>query len=84
MNQVRARTASRNPAIRLLLIGLSFILVNLYVTLREQLMTRPRVAVTSTRPWLTLHRLALMLGRAIENLFGISEIVQHRHSTVLS
>jgi putative transposase len=84
MNQVRARTASRNPAIRLLLIGLSFILVNLYVTLREQLMTRPRAAVTSTRPWLTLHRLALMLGRAIENLFGISEIVQHRHSTVLS
>ena len=32
----------------------------------------------------SVHRLALMLGRAIENLFSISEIVQHRHSTILS
>jgi IS4 transposase len=39
MNQVRARTTSRNPTLRLLLVGLAFILVNLYVALRDCLTT---------------------------------------------
>jgi putative transposase len=84
MNQVRARTTSRNPALRLLLTGLAFILVNLYVILRDPLMTRPRRMTTRSRLWLSLRRLALMIGRAIEQLFGVSPVVQHRHSVVLS
>jgi hypothetical protein len=35
MNQVRARTTSRNPVIRLLLVGLAFILFNLYIANRQ-------------------------------------------------
>ena len=37
MNQLRARTTSRSPVFRLLLVGLAFILVNLYITLRRAL-----------------------------------------------
>jgi hypothetical protein len=36
MNQVRARTTSRNPVIRLLLVGLAFILFNLYIANRQR------------------------------------------------
>jgi len=37
MNQVRARTSTRNPVIRLLLVGLAFALFNLYIALRQNL-----------------------------------------------
>lgn len=37
MNQVRARTSTRNPVIRLLLVGLAFVLFNLYFSLRQTL-----------------------------------------------
>ena len=84
MNAVRARTTTRNPAIRLLLVGLAFILVNLYVALRDRLMTRPSEPTTWVRCWLSLRRLAFLIGRAIEQRFGVKEVVQHRYSTVLS
>jgi putative transposase len=84
MNQVRARTSTRNPVIRLLLIGLAFILVNLYVALRETLTPLPRVAAPSPYIWLSLCRLARLLSRAIEQLFGTKAVLQHRPSTMLS
>jgi hypothetical protein len=31
MNRVRARTASTNPALRLLLVGIAFLLINIWV-----------------------------------------------------
>jgi putative transposase len=84
MNQVRARTSTRNPVIRLLLIGLAFILVNLYVALRESLTTVPRGETSLAYTWLTLCRLARLLSRAIEQLVGTRAVFQHRPSTVLS
>ena len=36
MNHVHARTTPRNPVIRLLFVGLVFILLNLYILLRHQ------------------------------------------------
>jgi putative transposase len=48
MNQVRARTTSRNPVIRLLLVGLAFILFNLYIANRQHLQF-----VRKTRPSLS-------------------------------
>ena len=84
MNDVRARTTTRNPVVRLLLVGLAFILVNLYVTLRDSLMTRPSPTTAGARFWLSLRRLAFMIGRAIEQRFGVAEVVQHRYVTVLS
>ncbi|MBI5841222.1 MAG: transposase [Chloroflexi bacterium] len=35
MNQVRARTTSRNPVIRFLLVGLAFVMFNLYIANRQ-------------------------------------------------
>jgi hypothetical protein len=84
MNQVRARTTSRNPTLRLLLVGLAFILVNLYVALRGQLSSASRHAPATASPWLSLRRLALLLGRAVEQLFGVTAIVQRRRTLLLS
>ena len=84
MNDVRARTTTRNPAIRLLLVGLAFILVNLYVTLRDRLATGISGRIYPVRFWLSLRRLAFLLGRVVEQQFGVADVIQHRHSTVLS
>ena len=84
MNQVRARTTSRNPTLRLLLVGLAFILVNLYVALRNQLCSATRPSVARAAPWLSLRRLALLLGRAVEQLLGITAILQRRRTLLLS
>ena len=66
MNQVRARTTSQNPALRLLLVGLAFVIFNLYIASREY------IAIASKNPvkprqkgWLTLRRLAHMLTLVI-------------------
>ena len=84
MNQVRARTASRNPTVRLLLVGLAFILVNLYVALRDHLTTRPQADEGAARPWLSLRRLAFLLSRAVEQCLGVTAVVQHHPVTMLS
>lgn len=84
MNQVRARTSTRNPGIRLLLIGLAFILVNLYVALRETLTTARQAQTPTAHPWLTLCRLARLLSRAIEEWAGTRAVFQHRPSPLFS
>jgi putative transposase len=84
MNQVRARTSTRNPVIRLLLIGLAFILVNLYVAVRDSLTTLRQAETPAAYTWLTLCRLARLLSRALEQLLGTRAVFQHRPSTVLS
>jgi hypothetical protein len=84
MNQVRAQTTSRNPTLRLLLVGLAFILVNLYVALRGQLSSTFRPAPTTASPWLSLRRLALLLGRAVKQRFGVTAIFQRRRTLLLS
>jgi IS4 transposase len=84
MNQVRARTTSRNPTLRLLLVGLAFSLVNLYVALRDQLRSATPATVTTTVSWLSLCRLALLLGRAVEQVLGVTPILQRRRTLLLS
>jgi len=79
MNQVRARTSTRNPVIRLLLVGLAFVLFNLYITLRQHLSSALKEPLESPKHfWLSLHRLALMLGRAIEWVWGINDVLQNQ------
>jgi putative transposase len=85
MNQVRARTTTRNPAIRLLLVGLALILFNLYISLRQALTSnRKRFSRPSLRPWLSLRRLAFLLARAIERLWNITDVFQHQSVLALS
>lgn len=82
MNQVRARTTSRNPVIRLLLVGLAFILFNLYISNRQHFSICLK---NPTKPfskfWLTLRRLVRMLAHAVENLYNLADVVS-RHTRV--
>jgi len=85
MNQVRARTSTRNPVVRLLLVGLAFVLFNLYIALRQNLSSALKYTIQSPKHFrLSLRRPALMLGRAIECLWGIADVLQHQPSFVLS
>jgi putative transposase len=85
MNQVRARTSTRNPVIRLLLVGLAFVIFNLYITLRQSLSSALKQSLEPTkRFWLSLLRIALMLARAIESLWGIEQVLQIQPCGTLS
>ena len=85
MNQVRARTSTRNPVLRLLLVGLAFVLFNLYITLRQNLTSALKQPLQlPKRFWLSLRRLALLLGRAIEHFWGTTEIIQLQPCRTLS
>lgn len=73
---MRARTTSRNPALRLLLVGLALLIVNLYVTLRQCWLTLSRYG--QRRRWveLTLLRLTQLWLRHLEQLLGVTEVLQ--------
>jgi hypothetical protein len=76
VEQLRARTASPSPALRLLLMGLALILLNIYLTLRQVWLTVRRYGSRVRRIWLTLRRLTLLLSRLLEQAFGIHPIEQ--------
>jgi hypothetical protein len=85
MNLVRARTSTRNPVIRLLLVGLAFVLFNLYIALRQNLSSALKYPLElPKRFWLSLRRLAFLLGRAIEHLWSIADVIQYQPCLVLS
>ena len=76
MNLVRVRTSTRNPVIRLLLVGLSFVLFNLYISLRQNLSSALNYPLElPKRFWLSLRRLAFLLGRATGRLWAIVEAI---------
>jgi putative transposase len=77
MNLVRARTSTRNPVIRLLFVGLAFVLFNLYISIRQTVSSALKKTHRSPkRFWLSLRRLAFMLTRAIERFWGITDVLQ--------
>jgi hypothetical protein len=77
MNQVRASAQTRNPVLRLLMVGLAFVLFILYVTLRQNLTSALNKPLELPRRFcLSLRRLALVLGRAIERLWSIADVHQ--------
>jgi putative transposase len=85
LNQVHARTSIRNPVIRLLLVDLAFVVFNLYNALRQTVSSARKTPIKSAkRFWLSLRRLALMLGRAIERFCGITDALQHQACFALS
>lgn len=72
MEQVRARTASQNPALRFFLMGLALILVNVWVCLRRGLSSLPGGSPPgSGRSGLTLEQLARFLIHAVEAVYGV-------------
>lgn len=76
LDQVRARTASSSPALRLLLVGLALLILNVYMTLRQVWLTVHRHGSRVRRVWLTLRRLALLFSRLVEQVFGVTPIEQ--------
>jgi putative transposase len=85
MNQVRARTSTRNPVIRLLLVGLAFVLFNLYITLRQTMSSALKQSLhLPKRFWLSLRRLAFLLSHAIERLWNPTEVIQYQPCFLLS
>jgi putative transposase len=76
MNQVRARITSRNPTIRLLLVGLAFVIFNLYIANRQNIaICLKNPANPISKYWLTLRRLAHMIAHAVEHLFDFADAV---------
>jgi putative transposase len=85
MNQVRTRTTSRNPVIRLLLVGLAFVIFNLYIANRQQVaICLKNPAVPVSKYWLTLRRLARMIAHAVENLFDLADVISRHPSFAFS
>ena len=73
MHQIRARTTSANPTWRLLLVGVAFLLYNVYIRFRQngrQVNPYDRRART---PWLSLKRMAHMIIRLIEQRLGVAD-----------
>jgi putative transposase len=85
MNQVRARTASRNPVLRLLLVGLAFVIFNLYITHRQLVAICLKNPVGPvSKSWLTLRRLVRMIAQAVETLFDLADVVFRHPRCALS
>lgn len=76
LHQVRARTASRNPALRLLLVGLALLIVNLYVTLRQFWLTVSHYGRRLRLVELSLLRMTQVWLRHIEQLLGVTSLIQ--------
>src|SRR3989338_1450069 len=74
LEQVRARTASPSPALRLLLVGLALIILNVYLTLRQVWLTVQVYGSRLRRVWLTLRRMTLLLSRLLEQLLGVAPL----------
>jgi putative transposase len=71
MNQVRARTCSRKPSLRLLLVGVAFTILNLWSFIRWNWLGQPQRGGRSVNGKLFhLHRMARMLSRAVEAIYG--------------
>ncbi len=85
MHHLRARTTSRNPVWRLLLVGLAFILVNLYVTLRRALVVGTSSDYDrATHLPVSLDRMATAFRQAVEVLLGSQPALLCRQLAVLS
>ena len=75
MNQARIRTCTRDPKIRLLLVGIALVLRNLWVWLHATALGRIRGKGVELRlHLLRLRTMLLMLQRCAEALLGCSEI----------
>ena len=72
MNSFRARTTSRNPALRLLLVGIAFILLNIWVYLKWVLKEPRKGGRYIHKDSFVLSMLRLFLIEAIKGIYGLS------------
>ena len=65
MHQARIRTSSRNPALRLLFMGVALVLRNVWVWLHAEVLAEPRPGAKHLRP-ASLRFTRLLLWRMLE------------------
>lgn len=84
MNAMRARTTSRSPALRLLLVALALALVNVYVALRHACtLTADQPEAAPDVP-LSLDRLVDLIRQTVNAILGGHRSLLFRHSVALS
>lgn len=76
MNGVRARTTSRNPALRLLLVGIALILLNIWVYLKWILGEPRRGGRFIHKNLFVLSRLRLFLEEEVNQKYGLILVVR--------
>jgi putative transposase len=72
MNQIRARTNSRRPIYRLLLVGIAFVLQNIWVMVKWTILSIPRRGgrLVMNRDF-PLCRFCLFLSEAVKSIYGV-------------
>lgn len=76
LHQVRARTASRNPALRLLLVGLALLLVNLWVLFSQAWVTITGYGQRVRIVTLTLVQVADAIADYVKELLGVTPVLE--------
>ncbi len=84
VEQVRARTRTRNHTLRLLLFGIAILLVNLYVLLRRTCGILTSYGSRIRLIPLSLDQMVSDLRRYIQGVLGVNSVTQHRPCPVLS
>ena len=74
LNEAKAKTCSRSPAVRLLLVGVALILRNVWVYLHHEVLSSPRRGARLYH-WerLRFRALLAMLQREAEKFFGVTD-----------
>jgi putative transposase len=76
MNQCRARTSTRSPCVRLLLVGVALILRNVWVWLHWSVLAAPRRGQRLLRlETLPVKRLLLMLMKVVIEIFDVVDAI---------
>jgi Transposase DDE domain len=77
LEQVRGRTAARNPALRFLWMGLALLIGNIWIALHwKYLLQRHRGRYRVLRKHFILDRMARFLSRAVEAIYGVVSSVE--------
>jgi putative transposase len=84
LNHVRARTTSRSPVLRLLLVGLAWILVNLHVALRRLTTLLEAPSGLPTAIPFSLDRLVDLIRQVVQTLLGGQRTLRFRQTVAVS
>lgn len=72
MNQARARTSTKKPFLRLLYIGLSLLLINIWIYIQWTHLSRPRQSGRQPRTW-TFKTMLRQITRKTEEILGFTD-----------
>ena len=75
-NLCRIRTTTKKPTLRLLFVGISFILVNIWVNLLWRKISKPRKGARLIyRELFTLKQMLSFLNQTVERIFQVVEAI---------